>query len=77
MRITKQKYEDLGGDLNRNTYKVNGKYYVRKKPRSWGKVVLVAVMFASAIGLYHYDVWAEGKCLELGNTPQQCALLAQ
>ena len=41
------------------------------------KVALILTLAALAFGHAHYMAYAEDKCEELGNTPQQCALLAQ
>ena len=37
---------------------------------------IAAIFTVLAIGATHYMAWAEDKCAELGNTPQQCALLS-
>ena len=41
------------------------------------KLTTILILTALAFGHAHYMAYAEDKCAELGNTPQQCALLAQ
>lgn len=41
------------------------------------KLTTVLILTALVFGHAHYMAYAETKCAELGNTPQQCALLAQ
>lgn len=41
------------------------------------KLTTLLILTALAFGHAHYMAYAEDKCAELGNTPQQCALLAQ
>lgn len=39
------------------------------------KIIGAALFVLMAIGTVHELAWAESKCAELKNTPQECALL--
>lgn len=39
------------------------------------KIIGITLFVLMACGTIHELAWAEGKCADLGNTPEQCALL--
>lgn len=41
------------------------------------KIAVIILLATLGFGFSHYMAYAEEKCLELGNTPQQCAALSE